>query len=76
MTNKYAVILIEHFNREDIESVYSIIDERENYVIIEYTTEPNPTGKHWVIFSGVGANVKCSEYLDTLKPTDESQDLP
>lgn len=67
--NKYAVISIEHFNREELQGVYSIVDEREHYVLIEYTTETNPTGEHWVIFSGEGANVKCAEYLQTLEPS-------
>jgi len=62
--NKYAVIAIEHFNSEDVYSVYSIIDEREFYVLIEYTTEPNPTGEHWAIFEDEDANVKCAEYLE------------
>jgi hypothetical protein len=61
--NKYAVILIEHFDREALGS-YPIIEEREQYVIIEYTTEPDPIGDGWVIFSGEDANVKCAEYLD------------
>jgi hypothetical protein len=64
MRNKYAVILIEHFNQEEISGVYSIIDERETYAIIEYTTEPDPIGDGWVIFSGEDSNLKCAEYLN------------
>jgi hypothetical protein len=63
--NKYAVILIEHFTPDMVED-YSIVSENEVYVLIEYTTEPDPTNEHWVIFSGECANVKCSEYLATL----------
>ena len=66
MMTKYAVIHIELFNRLEVEGVYSIIDERETYAIIEYTTEPDPIGDGWVIFSGEDANVKCAEYLATL----------
>ena len=64
MTNKYAVILIEHFNPEEIAGVYSIVDVREKYTLIEYVTEPDPIGEHWVIFEGEDANVRCAEYLE------------
>jgi hypothetical protein len=37
MMTKYAVIHIELFNRLEVDGVYSIIDEREKYVLIEYT---------------------------------------
>jgi hypothetical protein len=66
MTHKYAVIHIELFNRLEVEGVYSIIDERETYAIIEYTTEPDPTGEGWVIFEGEDSNVKCAEYLNEI----------
>lgn len=75
MKNKYAVIVIEYFDRESLGD-YPVIDERENYAIIEYNTEPNPTGEHWVIFEGEDANVRCAEYLATLNHTDDGQDLP
>ena len=64
--NKYAVIHIELFNRLEVEGVYSIIDERETYAIIEYTTEPDPTGEGCVIFEGEDANVKCAEYINEI----------
>ena len=64
MMTKYAVIHIELFNRLEVDGVYSIIDERETYAIIEYTTEPDPIGEVWVIFSGEYANVRCAEYLN------------
>ena len=63
--NKYAVILIEYFT-PDMAEGYSIVNENEVFVLIEYTTEPDPTNGYWVIFSGEDANVKCYEYLDTL----------
>jgi hypothetical protein len=66
MITKYAVIHIELFNRLEVDGVYSIIDEREKYVLIEYTTEPDPIGEGWVIFSGEDANVKCAEYLNEI----------
>jgi len=66
MTNKYAVIFIEHFNRQEIEGVYSIVDVREKYALIEYVTEPDPIGEHWVIFEGEDANVRCAEYLNNI----------
>ena len=65
--NKYAVISTDKFIREEVEGTYSIIDERESFVIIEYVTEPDPIGEHWVIFTGKDANVKCAEYLDELR---------
>jgi hypothetical protein len=73
--NKYAVISVDEFIREDVEGTYSIIDERESFVIIEYVTEPDPTNGYWVIFSGEGANVKCYEYLQTLEKNNESNTL-
>jgi len=65
MINKYAIIKIEHFDREALGS-YPIIEEREQYAIIEYTTEPDPTGEGWVIFEGEDANVKCAEYINEI----------
>jgi len=62
--NKYAVISTDKFVREDVEGTYSIIDERESFVIIEYVTEADPIGEDWVIFTGENSNVKCSKYLD------------
>ena len=72
--NKYAVILIEYFT-PDMAEGYSIVNENEVFVLIEYTTEPDPTNEHWVIFSGEGANVKCYEYLQTLEKNNESNTL-
>jgi len=72
--NKYAVILIEHFTPDMVEG-YSIVTENEVCVLIEYTTEPDPTNENWVIFSGEGSNVKCSEYLQTLESNNESSPL-
>lgn len=72
--NKYAVILIEYFT-PDMAEGYSIVNENEVFVLIEYTTEPDPTNGYWVIFSGEGANVKCYEYLQTLEKNNESNTL-
>ena len=63
--NKYAVIPFDKFNSQEVEGVYSIIDVREKYTLIEYVTEPDPTGEHWVIFEGEDANIKCADYMDT-----------
>ena len=66
MTNKYAVIPIELYNAESLLVKYPIIDVREKYALIEYVTEPDPTGEGWVIFEGEDSNVKCAEYIDEI----------
>ena len=68
--NKYAVILIEFFTPEMV-AEYSIVMETEIYVLIEYTTEPDPSNDNWVIFSGEGANVKCAQYISELTKENE-----
>ena len=68
--NKYAVILIEFFTPEMVAD-YSIVMETEIYVLIEYTTEPDPSNDNWVIFSGEGGNVKCAQYISDLTKENE-----
>ena len=63
---KYAVIPIDIYNAEDLTSSYPVNTEVGLFQVLEYTTEPDPIGDGWVIFSGEDANVKCAEYLNEI----------
>lgn len=62
--NKYAVISIELFNEEMLNGIrYPVRSEINGHLVLEYLeATPDPTGE-WIIFEGVGANVRCAEYL-------------
>jgi hypothetical protein len=64
--NKYAVISIELFNEEMLNGImYPVRSEMNGHLVLEYLeATPDPTGDGWVLFEGVGANVRCSEYLE------------
>ena len=61
---KYAITLTVNISHFDT-SIY-LAFESGNYTILKYHDEPDPTGEHWVIFTGEDANVKCAEYLASI----------
>lgn len=62
--NRYAVIQVELFNDEMLIGHYPVIIERNGHVVVEYLEgTPDPAGDGWIVFEGVGANVRCSQYL-------------
>lgn len=63
MTNKYAIIPILEFNEEMLIDQYPVVIEYDDYMMIEYNDELDPTGG-WLIFEGVDSNKKITEYLE------------
>lgn len=63
MSNKYAVISVENFNEEMLVDYYPVLQRGEQWVIVEYNDQENPSGQGWHIFEGENANRKCAKFL-------------
>lgn len=62
--SRYALIPIEQFIEEMLNGVdYPVNIEMNNFKILEYNEQPDPTGEGWIIFKGENANIDCAEYL-------------
>jgi len=67
MEGKYALILIELFNIEMLNGVhYPVNIEMNGFQMLEYNSQPDPTGNGWIIFEGENSNVECSEYINEI----------
>ena len=64
---KYALIPIELFNIEMLNGVqYPVNIEMDGFQLLEYNSQPDPTGEGWVTFEGEDSNVDCSEYINEI----------